>query len=124
MLSKSIILAAALLTASALPAVAETFKWGAIALDTAVAEKEPAYGVGGGANEKEASDAAVKFCKDAGGAKCTLATTYQKCGAVAVSGAGKAGWGISETKKSAEAQALSGCKDDKCSIAVSDCNDE
>ena len=123
MFSKSILLAAVLLSATALPAAAETFKWGAIALDTAVAEKEPAYGVGGGENEKEASDAAMKFCKEAGGAKCTLATTYQKCGAIAVSGTGKAGWGISETKKGAEAQALEGCKADKCSVAVSDCND-
>jgi Domain of unknown function (DUF4189) len=113
-----------LVTAMSVPAMAETYKWGALALDTAKAEKEPAYGVGGGDDEKEASDIAMTNCKDAGGAQCTVATTYEQCGAIAVSGKGEAGWGKAPTKKDAEGQALQGCKGDSCSVVASDCNDE
>jgi hypothetical protein len=113
-----------LVGAVSMPAVAETFKWGALALDTAKVEKEPYYGVGGGETEKEASDNAVAGCKDAGGAQCTVATTYEQCGAIAVSGKGEAGWGKAPTKKDAESQALQGCTGDSCSVVASDCNAE
>ena len=106
------------------PVAAETTKWGALALDTAKAEKEPYYGIGGADTEKEAGDIAVQECTKAGGAQCTLATTYEQCGAIAVSGKGEAGWGKAPTKKDAEAQALQGCKGDSCSVVVSDCNAE
>ena len=35
-----------------MPALAESSKWGAIAVDVAVAEREPYYGVGGGDAEQ------------------------------------------------------------------------
>jgi len=122
MFLKKSLIAILLVSSMATPVLAEATKWGALALDTAKAEKEPAYGVGGGDDEKEASDNAMKFCKEAGGAKCTVATTYQQCAAIAVSGKGDAGWGISATKSGAEKQALSGCKGDACSVVASDCN--
>ena len=108
----------------AVPAMADSYKWGALSLDTEKAEKEPYYGVGGAATEKEAGDIAVEECTKAGGVKCTLAVTYEQCGALAVSGKGEAGWGKAPTKKDAEAEALSGCKGDSCSVVVSDCNAE
>ncbi len=121
---KTIVFGFSLLAAAAVPAFADSYKWGALSLDTEKAEKEPYYGVGGADTEKEAGDIAVDECTKAGGAKCTLAVTYEQCGALAVSGKGEAGWGKAPTKKDAEAQALSGCKGDSCSVVVSDCNDE
>jgi hypothetical protein len=102
---------------------ADDSKWGAIALDTAKAESEPYYGVGGGDDEQQAIDAAMGFCKEAGGADCKPLVSYEQCGALAVTGKGTAGWGKDTTKASAEAQALSGCNDpENCKIVVSDCN--
>ncbi|MEO9168820.1 MAG: DUF4189 domain-containing protein [Aestuariivirga sp.] len=119
------IFAALMLTVTiATPASAETYKWGAIALDTQKADKEPAWGVGGGDTEKDASDTAVKLCKDEGGAVCTAAVTYEQCGALAVDGKGAAGWGKSPTKGGAEKQAIDGCGADSCSVVTSDCNNE
>jgi hypothetical protein len=121
---KPFVFAISLLAATVIPAFADSYKWGALSLDTEKAEKEPYYGVGGGDTEKEAGDFAVEECTKAGGAKCTLAVTYEQCGALAVSGKGEAGWGKSDTKSGAEKQALEGCKGDSCSVVVSDCNDE
>ena len=107
-----------------MPALAESSKWGAIAVDAAVAEREPYYGVGGGDAEQEASDAAMGFCKEAGGAACKIVVTYQQCGALAVSGKGQGGWGQSDSKDGAEKQAMSACKSDVvCRIVASDCNE-
>ncbi len=103
-------------------ASAETYKWGAIALDTQKAEKEPAWGVGGGDTEQEATDNAMKFCVDAGGAVCKAAVTYEQCGALAVDGKGNAGWGKTPTKTETEQQALKGCGADDCKVVTSDCN--
>lgn len=103
-------------------ASAETYKWGAIALDTQKAEKEPAWGVGGGDTEQEATDNAMKFCVDAGGAVCKAAVTYEQCGALAVDGKGNAGWGKAPTKTETEQQALKGCGADDCKVVTSDCN--
>ena len=110
--------------AIATPASAETYKWGAIAVDTEKAEKAPAWGVGGGDTEQDATDAAMKLCKDEGGAVCKAAVTYEQCGALAVDGKGAAGWGKSPTKGGAEKQAIDGCGADSCSVVTSDCNDE
>ena len=113
----------ALVAITASPSFAETTKWGAIAVDAAVAEREPYYGLGGGATEQEATDAAMGFCKEAGGVACKGVVTYQQCGALAVSGNGQGGWGTSDTKAHAEEQANSACKSDvACRIVVSDCN--
>jgi Domain of unknown function (DUF4189) len=111
-----------LITLTVLPAHADNAKWGAIAVDKAVAEREPYYGVGGGDTEQDASDAAMGFCKDAGGADCQPVITYELCGALAVSGDGKGGWGQSASKDGAEKQAISACADAKCKVVVSDCN--
>lgn len=121
---KPYIFALAMLAAATAPAVADSYKWGALSLDTEKAEKEPFYGVGGADTEKEAGDIAVEECTKAGGVKCTLAVTYEQCGALAVSGKGEAGWGKAPAKKDAEKQALEGCKGDSCSVVVSDCNAE
>lgn len=96
--------------------------WGAIALDTELAERQPYYGVGGGATEQQATETALKFCKEAGGAMCTVMVAYEACGAIAVSGTEHAGWGKAPTKTQAEAQAVAGCHHDNCQVLASDCN--
>jgi hypothetical protein len=106
------------------PASAETYKWGAIAIDTQKAEKEPAWGVGGGDTEQEATDFAVKFCKEQGGVVCKAEVTYEQCGALAVDGKGNVGWAKAPTKSESEQQALKGCTADDCSVVTSDCNAE
>jgi hypothetical protein len=114
-------LSAAFLLVAA-PAFAHAEEWGAIAIDTAKAEKSPYYGVGGGGTEGEAVDNAMKFCGEAGGKMCKALVSYEQCGALAVSGAGDAGWGKAPTKTTAEAQAVAGCQNDACKVVVSDCN--
>ena len=111
-------------TTATTSALADAYKWGAIALDTEKAEKQPAWGTGGGDTEQEATDSAMKFCKDAGGAVCKAAVTYEQCGALAVDGKGSAGWGKAPTKAETEKQALTGCGADDCSVVTSDCNAE
>jgi hypothetical protein len=108
--------------ASRSPAPLRTGPWGAIAIDMAEPDDDPSYGIGGGTTEKEAIANAMKFCKDEDGASCKVMVTYNACGAVAVSGKGSVGWGKAETKKTAEAQAVAGCKNDRCKVVVSDCN--
>ncbi len=110
--------------AGASTACAETTKWGAIAVDTQKAEKQPAWGTGGAETEQEAIDIAVKFCTDEGGAVCKAIVSYQQCGALAVDGKGEAGWGKAPTKADAEKQALSGCGAGNCAVVTSDCNAE
>ena len=106
----------------AVPAFARDATWGALALDTAKAEKAPAYGVGGADTEEEASSIAMDFCEKAEGVSCKVAVTYEKCGALAVSGKGEAGWGKSDSKDGAEEQAMEACAADACDVVVSDCN--
>ncbi|MCD2179889.1 DUF4189 domain-containing protein [Rhizobium sp. C1] len=96
-------------------------KWGAFAVDTADKTKAPYYGVGGGDTEKEASEYAMKFCKEAGGKECTLAVTYEQCGALSSNGK-SLWWGKAPSQKEAEAQALQGCNGSDCKIVSSDCN--
>lgn len=108
---------------AASPAFASEFKWGAIAIDTEKAEKEPAFGVGGADTEQEASDLALGFCTEAEGKVCKTIVAYEKCGALAVNGTGTAGWGKAPTKEEAEAQAIAGCENAECKIVVSDCNE-
>lgn len=121
-------LAALLLISTILPASVaradDPYKWGAIAVDTKKAEKEPAYGVGGDDTEKAASDTALDECKKAGGEQCQTIVTYEKCGALAIDGKGNAGWGKAPTKKDAESGALKACEGGDCTIAVSDCNSD
>ncbi len=119
------IFAGILLSAAAVgPAFAENYKWGAIAVDTQKAEKQPAWGTGGADTEQAAIDTAVKFCTDEGGAVCKAMVSYEQCGALAVDGKGEAGWGKSPTKAGAEMQALKGCGADDCAVVTSDCNAE
>jgi len=114
---------AAAAPAPSAPAPAQTGKWGAIAIDTAdLKDDDPSYGIGGGATEAEATKNALTFCKDEDGEACKVMVTYNACGAVAVSGTGRTGWGKGPTKKTAEAQAVAGCKHDACKVVASDCN--
>ena len=115
------LLAAFVATAFANIASAGENKWGAFAVDTSDKSKAPYYGVGGGDTEKEASEYAMKFCKEEGGKECTLAVTYEKCGALASNGK-SIWWGVAPTQKEAEMQALQGCKDGACKVVSSDCN--
>jgi hypothetical protein len=108
-------------TALASAALAGDTKWGAFAVDTADKSKAPYYGVGGGDTEKEASEYAMKFCKEAGGKECTLAVSYEQCGALSSNGK-SLWWGKAPTQKEAEAQALQGCNGSDCKIVSSDCN--
>jgi hypothetical protein len=118
---KTCLLATLAASALASSALAGDTKWGAFAVDTSDKTKAPYYGVGGGDTEKEASDYAMKFCKEEGGKECTLAVTYEKCGALASNGK-SIWWGIAPTQKDAEKQALDGCKDGGCTVVASDCN--
>ncbi len=112
---------------SMLPAVGVTkdreFAWGAIAIDFATPSRSPDFGLGGGQKEDEAKEAAIEYCEEAAGknAMCKVVVTYQQCGAYAAKKNG-GGYGINNTKKTAEAKAISGCDDDACKIVVSDCN--
>lgn len=108
-------------TAAASSGMAAESKWGAFAVDTSDKTKAPYYGVGGGDTEKEASDYAMKFCKEEGGKECTLAVTYEQCGALASNGK-SIWWGVAPSQKDAEVQALQGCKDGACKVVASDCN--
>ena len=100
---------------------AKADSWGAIAVDLSEMSQDPFYGIGGGDSEKEATDTAVKFCKEAGGKGCKLAVSYNQCGAYAASKT-TGGWGRSSTKEGAEKQSIEGCKDAQCKVVVSDCN--
>ena len=120
----SVIAVFLLSTTAATSALAETYRWGAIAVDTEKAEKQPAWGTGGSETEQDAIDIAVKFCTDAGGAVCKAMVSYEQCGALAVDGKGSAGWGKGPTKAGTEKQALTGCGADDCSVVVSDCTAE
>lgn len=102
-------------------ALAKEFPVGAIAIDSTKPDTAPAYGIGGGDTEAEAGENAVKFCVEAGGKGCKVVVSYPACGAYAGSKVG-GGWGLNTTKKTAEAQAMSGCDHDTCKIVVSDCN--
>lgn len=101
-------------------AFAAEYKWGAISIDTALG-KSPAYGIGGGDTKEEAVENAQKFCKEAGGSKCQVATTYEKCGAVATNKT-SGFWGIGATEKEASDRALKACEKGDCQVQVADCN--
>ena len=65
--------------------------WGAIAIDVTQSSAAPSFGVGGGANEDEASGNAIKFCHETGSKTgCKIMVTYQAC-AIASNGS-DAGW--------------------------------
>ena len=61
---KTVVFGFSLLVVAAVPAFADSYKWGALSLDTEKAEKEPYYGVGGADTEKEAGDIAVDECSN------------------------------------------------------------
>jgi len=96
--------------------------WGAIAIDTTQAAKEPSWGVGGGASEDEASGYALDFCLKTGTkAGCRVVVTYQQCGAFASDGH-EAGWSKAPTKTEAESGAINACGGSGCKLVTSDCN--
>lgn len=95
--------------------------WGAIAVDFRDDMSNTAYGIGRGASMAEAGSAAMSFCTKAGGAKCGVVVSYTNCGAVAT-GRNSLGYGMADSKKTAEANALGGCAGSTCRIVASDCN--
>ena len=101
--------------------VAAHAAWGVIAVDDRVGERDPAYGVGGGRTQAEATKIALKFCKEASGIKCEIAVRYEKCGAYA-SSRKYSGAGIASNEHDARRRALGECNDASCRILVADCN--
>jgi Domain of unknown function (DUF4189) len=116
-----IVLAVGAMATTAAVAKDKEYAVGAIAVDLAKADRDPAYGIGGGDTEDEANKNAMKFCAEAGGKACKTVVTYPECGAYAAGKKG-GGWGMNTTKATAEAKAMSGCDEDSCKIVVSDCN--
>lgn len=93
---------------------------GAIAVNDALgtSAEEVGYGVGWGANQKEAEENAVKECKSAGNDQCKVAVWFEKCGAY-VGDRVHVGAGFGDTKEAAEKVALEKCPD--CKVIVSEC---
>jgi hypothetical protein len=114
--------AALMVTLFVAPMVAHADGWGAISADDEYGERDPYFGIGGGASKNEAMKNSQKFCRDAGGKNCEVLVTYQECGAYAVSKK-YSGTGVGSTKKIAERNALEQCSNKNCSVVVSDCNE-
>ena len=112
----------AALTVSIFMAVTATsaLATGAIAVNDGMgtAADEVGYGVGWGANQKEAEDAAINECKSAGNDQCKVAVWFEQCGAYAGDRV-HVGAGFGETKEAAEKMALEKCPN--CKIVVSEC---
>jgi hypothetical protein len=97
--------------------------WGAIASEVNMTDNEPLHAFGSGDTRAEAEKDALAMCREEGAKRCTVRVTYTQCGALAVSGSGKAwGWGTGATKRAAEKSALGSCKGVNCDIVASDCN--
>jgi hypothetical protein len=105
-----------LLTVSATSALAA----GAIAVNDGMgtAADEVGYGVGWGADQKAASDDAIKQCTEAGNDTCKVAVTFEQCGAYAGDRV-HVGAGFGDTKEAAEKMALEKCPN--CKVIVSEC---
>ena len=97
--------------------------WDAIAIDNSANDMTPYWGTGADLDKTVAEQGALKTCTDAGGKHCQLETSYQECGAYAIS-KNSNGKGLGETKKIAEANAMNACKGSDCTIVVSDCNEQ
>jgi Domain of unknown function (DUF4189) len=99
--------------------------WAAIATEAHDANNEfaddPYYGVGEGPTQADAEKSALKFCREAGGKRCTAQVAYNQCGAYAAS-ASSFGSGSGPSKKAAEQAALAACQRRSCALVVSDCN--
>lgn len=106
----------ALMTVSATSALAT----GAIAVNDAIgtAAEEVGYGVGWGANQKEAEANAVKECTSAGNDQCKIAVWFEQCGAY-VGDRVHVGAGFGDSKEAAEKMALEKCPN--CKVIVSEC---
>ena len=97
--------------------------WGAIATELTMTDNEPLHAFGSGDTRAEAEKDALAMCREEGAKRCTVRVTYTQCGALAVSGSGKAwGWGTGSSKRMAEKSALGSCKGVSCDIVASDCN--
>ncbi len=100
------------------------FAVGAIATDDDVGDAEPGYGIATGFDTKEeAQKEALKNCREAGNKNCEVAVWFKGCGAYASSKEySGVGWG--KTKAIAESKAKEKCGSAKCTIKVSECDDE
>lgn len=99
--------------------------WAAIAAEAHDASSafaaDPYFGVGEGPSQADAENSALKFCREAGGKRCTAQVAYSQCGAYAVS-ASSFGSGSGPSKQAAEQAALFACQRRGCALVVSDCN--
>jgi hypothetical protein len=100
---------------------ADDRNWGALAVD--ITDRELPGGSGEAGTEREAINNAMKYCRQDGGKACKLVLTFRKCGAYAHFRSDGA-TGMGETKRAAESAALAACKDNRCKIVVSECNDD
>jgi hypothetical protein len=111
---------AAMFFALSLMGPGSAFAFGAIAVDDAVGETEPAYGFATGEDTKEAAQKmALKYCKEHGD-NCKVVGWFATCGAYA-SSKKYYGYGYGATKAKATADALKMCGNNKCEIVVSEC---
>ena len=115
-------LAMGTLTFSATTVMADA--WGSISVNfpgEGVSMANPPYGIGGGNTKEEAIKNAQKFCAEGGGKACQTVVNYETCGAYAAS-AKKGGFGMAQSKKLAEANAIAACNENACKVIVADCN--
>ncbi len=78
------------------------------------------YGVGEGTTAEDANAMALKNCKSSGNGKCTLALTYQRCGAYA-SSREHSGSAMGATESEARSAAKEQCGVGACRVVVADC---
>lgn len=101
--------------------VSNSFATGAIAVDDAVGEKEPGYGLVVGFPDKASAKAAALLkCKAMGNEDCKVEVWFENCGAYA-SSKNHSGIGYGSTLQKAETKALQECGSENCKIQVSEC---
>ena len=100
---------------------ADDDNWGALAID--ITDRDLPWGSGEAETERDAVNNAMRFCRQSGGKACKVVLTFRQCGAYAHS-RNATGTGVGKTKKAAETAALEACKDSRCQIVTSDCNEE
>ena len=108
-----------LIASTSLAAVAAD--WSAIAVDFRDDMSRTAWGIGRGESMAEAGTAAMAFCAKSGGGNCRTVVSYTNCGAFAA-GKSSVGYGMADSQKMAETNALAGCGASSCKIVVSDCS--
>lgn len=110
----------ALLFAAGLLFSSQAFAFGAIAVDTSIQTKEPAYGYSIGEATREAAErSAYNYCSQHS-SKCKVIIWFKTCGAYATSRK-VYGYGYGDTKAQATYDALKMCGNDHCEVRVAKC---